>query len=191
MTPKSVLIVDDEPTVREVVGHYLERDGFSVRLASDGEEALRSLGKEALALIVLDLMLPKINGEEICRRVRAESDVPIIMLKARGREPDRLLGLQLGADDYVVKPFSPRELVARVHAVLRRSRPQPAAARRWPPFDRQSRDRSSGAQCASQWRARGTDCQGVRPAALPHATPWASVQPRATAGRRLGLGLRG
>lgn len=126
MAAQRVLVVDDEATVREVVSHYLERDGFCVRQARDGEEALRSLRAEAPALIVLDLMLPKISGEEFCRRVRAESNVPIIMLTARGRETDRLLGLELGADDYIVKPFSPRELVARVRAVLRRSGPGPA-----------------------------------------------------------------
>ena len=121
MPAQRVLIVDDEATVREVVGRYLQRDGFCVQEASDGEAALRQLRESPPSLIVLDLMLPKLSGEEICRRVRAESNVPIIMLTARGREPDRLLGLELGADDYVVKPFSPRELVARVRAVLRRS----------------------------------------------------------------------
>ncbi|PZC42232.1 MAG: two-component system, OmpR family [Chloroflexi bacterium] len=125
MTAQRVLIVDDEATAREVVGRYLERDGFCVHEATDGEEALRELRDSPPSLIVLDLMLPKMSGEEICRRVRLESDVPIIMLTARGREPDRLLGLELGADDYVVKPFSPRELVARVRAVLRRSAGEP------------------------------------------------------------------
>ncbi len=121
MGQPTILVVDDEATVLDVVCRYLERDGFSVRTAATGPEAMALIDAAAPDLIVLDLMLPGIAGEEICRRVRAQSDVPIIMLTARGREGERLLGLELGADDYMVKPFSPRELVARVKAVLRRS----------------------------------------------------------------------
>lgn len=121
MGQPTILVVDDEATVLDVVCRYLERDGFAVRTAATGPEALALIEAAAPDLIVLDLMLPGISGEEICRQVRAHSEVPIIMLTARGREPERLLGLELGADDYMVKPFSPRELVARVKAVLRRS----------------------------------------------------------------------
>ena len=116
-----ILVVDDEPNIREVVGQYLRRDGYAVVSAADGEEALRAYKREQPDLVVLDLMLPKLSGLEVCRRLGIEGRVPLIMLTARGEEEDRIVGLSLGADDYVVKPFSPRELVARVGAVLRRS----------------------------------------------------------------------
>jgi DNA-binding response OmpR family regulator len=115
-----VLIVDDEPNIREVVRLYLRRDGHEVLTATDGEEALRIFGESEPDLVVLDLMLPKLSGLEVCRRMRAQWRVPLIMLTARGEEEERVVGLSLGADDYVVKPFSPRELAARVAAVLRR-----------------------------------------------------------------------
>ncbi len=115
-----VLVVDDEAMVTEVVGRYLQREGFDVDLATDGEDALRLAREHRPDLIVLDLMLPKIDGLEVCRSIRRDSDVPIIMLTAKGEEMDRIVGLELGADDYVVKPFSPRELLARIKAVLRR-----------------------------------------------------------------------
>ncbi|HEY6690856.1 MAG TPA: response regulator transcription factor [Rubrobacter sp.] len=115
-----VLIVDDEPNIREVVGLYLRRDGHDVVSAADGEEALEVFRESEPDLVVLDLMLPKISGLEVCRRMRAVRRVPLIMLTARGEEEERIVGLSLGADDYVVKPFSPRELAARVAAVLRR-----------------------------------------------------------------------
>ncbi len=115
-----VLIVDDEPNIREVVGLYLRRDGHTVVSATDGEEALEAFRESEPDLVVLDLMLPKISGLEVCRRMRADRRVPLIMLTARGEEDERKVGLSLGADDYVVKPFSPRELAARVAAVLRR-----------------------------------------------------------------------
>ena len=115
-----VLIVDDEPNIREVVGLYLRRDGHTVVSATDGEEALEVFQESEPDLVVLDLMLPKMSGLEVCRRMRADRRVPLIMLTARGEEEERIVGLSLGADDYVVKPFSPRELAARVAAVLRR-----------------------------------------------------------------------
>ena len=115
-----VLIVDDEPNIREVVGLYLRRDGHDVVSATDGEEALEVFRESEPDLVVLDLMLPKISGLEVCRRMREDRRVPLIMLTARGEEEERIVGLSLGADDYVVKPFSPRELAARVAAVLRR-----------------------------------------------------------------------
>jgi DNA-binding response OmpR family regulator len=120
-------VVDDEPNIREVVDRYLRRDGYAVVSAADGEEALRLYRRERPDLVVLDLMLPKLGGIEVCRRLGAEGRVPLIMLTARGEEEDRIVGLGLGADDYVVKPFSPAELVARVDAVLRRvgNSPQP------------------------------------------------------------------
>ncbi len=122
MTSQDILVVDDEPSVVEVVSLYLRREGFSVRSASDGEQALAAINSQLPTLIILDLMLPKIDGMEIMRQLRQRStEVPIIMLTARGQETDRIYGLERGADDYVVKPFSPAELVARVKAVLRRS----------------------------------------------------------------------
>lgn len=117
----TVLVVDDEPSVRKVASAYLEREGFQVRTAADGLDGLRQAEAGDLALVVLDLMLPKMSGLDVCKRLRASSNVPVILLTARGEEFDRILGLELGADDYVVKPFSPRELVARVKAVLRRT----------------------------------------------------------------------
>jgi DNA-binding response OmpR family regulator len=116
-----VLVVDDEPTVREVVAGYLRRDGHQVSEAGDGTAALELLDAEPPDLIVLDMMLPGVNGLDILRRVRAAGDIPVIMLTARAEETDRVAGLELGADDYVVKPFSPRELAARVNGVLRRT----------------------------------------------------------------------
>ncbi len=119
-----VLIVEDDPNTAQLVETYLEREGFATRIAHDGLQALQMARERSPLLVILDVMLPKIDGWEICRRLRKDSDVPILMLTAREEEIDRVLGLSLGADDYVVKPFSPRELVERVKAILRRSRPQ-------------------------------------------------------------------
>jgi DNA-binding response OmpR family regulator len=129
MSGELVLVVDDEPTVRDVVSRYLELGGYRVAVAGDGQEALRlALSTQAPPdLVVLDLMLPGMDGLEVCRRLRASAPIPIVMLTARGHEADRIVGLELGADDYVVKPFSPRELVARIRSVLRRARGDPAA----------------------------------------------------------------
>ncbi len=115
-----VLVVDDEPNIREVVSLYLRRDGHAVVSAGDGDEALRLYQQTQPDLVVLDLMLPGLSGLEVCRRLQASRRVPLIMLTAKGEEEDRIVGLGVGADDYVVKPFSPRELAARVEAVLRR-----------------------------------------------------------------------
>ena len=117
-----ILVVDDEPTILDSVGFTLEREGFEVLSARDGSEALKLARERAPDVVVLDVMLPGLSGREVCRQLRAESDVPILMLSARAGEVDRVLGLELGADDYVVKPFSPRELASRVRAVLRRVR---------------------------------------------------------------------
>jgi DNA-binding response OmpR family regulator len=117
----TVLVVDDEPIVREVVVSYLEREGYRTLEAGDGDTARRLLEKEPPNLVVLDVMLPGVDGLELCRWIRARSELPIIMLTARGEEADRIVGLELGADDYVTKPFSPRELAARVRTVLRRT----------------------------------------------------------------------
>ena len=121
MNGQKVLVVEDESSIREVVKLYLKRAGYDVRVAKDGLEAIEALTKEMPDLIVLDLMLPHVNGMEITRWLRERGDVPIIMLTARREEADRIAGLEMGADDYVVKPFSPQELVSRVRAVLRRT----------------------------------------------------------------------
>jgi DNA-binding response OmpR family regulator len=126
--PSRILVVDDDATVSEVVARYLQREGFVVETVADGRTALDRALSEPPDLVVLDLMLPGIDGLEICRRLRALAPVPIVILTARGQESDRIIGLDLGADDYVAKPFSTKELVARVRAVLRRARGPLAAA---------------------------------------------------------------
>src|SRR5215217_1057965 len=120
--PSTILLVDDEESVRKVLTFPLERDGFTVIQAADGEEALERFGEQAPDLVVLDIMLPKLDGLEVCKRLRATSSVPIIMLTARDDELDKVIGLELGADDYITKPFSIREFRSRVRALLRRSR---------------------------------------------------------------------
>jgi DNA-binding response OmpR family regulator len=123
----TILLVDDEDSVQKLLAYPLERDGFRVLQARDGEEALERFAAEHVDLVVLDLMLPKLDGLEVCKRLRAESEVPIIMLTARDDELDKVLGLELGADDYITKPFSIREFRSRVRALLRRaSAPRPA-----------------------------------------------------------------
>jgi two-component system response regulator RegX3 len=115
-----VLVVEDEPAVRDALGYALRDEGFDVDVADDGETGLRAAQQGGYDVLVLDLMLPKISGTEVCRRLRAESAVPIIMLTAKGAELDRVLGLEIGADDYVTKPFSMAELIGRIRAILRR-----------------------------------------------------------------------
>ena len=130
----TVLVVDDEPLVCDVVARYLERDGHRVVMASDGDSARELIEREAPGLVLLDVMLPgQTDGLDLCRWIRSSSELPVILLTARVEEADRIVGLELGADDYVTKPFSPRELAVRVRTVLRRSR---AAAE--PPADRLS-----------------------------------------------------
>jgi DNA-binding response OmpR family regulator len=126
----SVLVVDDEPIVREVVVRYLEDAGFETLQASDGLAARELLERSTPNAVVLDVMMPRLDGLQLCRWIRARSDVPVILLTARGEETDRIVGLELGADDYVTKPFSPRELAVRVKAVLRRATPGAAKAER-------------------------------------------------------------
>ncbi|MCD6518622.1 MAG: response regulator transcription factor [Anaerolineae bacterium] len=118
-----ILVVDDEAQIVHVLRGYLEKAGFNVLTAYDGREALRIARQERPDLVILDLMLPEVDGLDVCRALRKDSDVPIIMLTARIEETDRIVGLELGADDYVTKPFSPREVVARVRAILRRTQP--------------------------------------------------------------------
>ncbi len=128
MSHERILIVEDEATVAEVVGRYLERDGYSVRRVADGAEAMAAVAVFRPALVVLDVMLPNRDGLDICRELRAAGETAVILLTARGEETDKIVGLGLGADDYVTKPFSPSELVARVKAVLRRAATPPTIA---------------------------------------------------------------
>lgn len=118
----NILVVDDEEKIRDLVITYLQAEGYGVEGAADGRQALELVRKKNFDLLVLDLMIPGMDGWTVCREIRKDSDIPILMLTARGDEIDRVLGLELGADDYVVKPFSPRELVARIKAILRRTK---------------------------------------------------------------------
>ena len=122
-----VLVVDDDAEIRKLLGEYLERNGFRVSLATDGGEMRRALGEARPDIVVLDLMLPGDSGLALCRDLRATSNLPVIMLTARGEEIDRIVGLEMGADDYLAKPFSPRELLARIRSILRRAHGPPAA----------------------------------------------------------------
>ncbi|MEZ4594213.1 MAG: response regulator, partial [Chloroflexota bacterium] len=121
MPNETILVVDDEANIRDLARLYLEKDGYQVILAQDGAQALKLIkANDNLALMVLDLMLPEVDGWEVCRRVRMDSNLPILMLTARDDDIDKIVGLEMGADDYLTKPFNPRELVARVRAILRR-----------------------------------------------------------------------
>lgn len=123
-----ILVIEDDPGIARIISLYLERDGYQVRVVGDGLAGLEAARAEEPSLIVLDLMLPRLDGMEVCRALRQESEVPIIMATARAEEEDRLAGFDLGADDYITKPFSPRELAARVRAILRRSARQSTTA---------------------------------------------------------------
>jgi two-component system OmpR family response regulator len=123
----SILVVDDDPHIRDVVRFAFEKTGMVISTAQDGKEALRQFDKDIHELVVLDIGMPEMDGLEVCRQIRKTSDTPILFLSARDEEIDRILGLEIGGDDYVTKPFSPRELVARVNAILRRARNTPAA----------------------------------------------------------------
>jgi two-component system alkaline phosphatase synthesis response regulator PhoP len=124
MSGETILVVDDEANIVELARMYLEKEGFRVAVARDGAAALALVRDRPPALMVLDLMLPEVDGWEVCRRIRAKSDLPIIMLTARDDDVDKIVGLELGADDYLTKPFNPRELVARIKAILRRAGPK-------------------------------------------------------------------
>ena len=159
----SILVVDDEPTITDVVSRYLERAGYATRVAGDGLEAIRLAGAERPDLVVLDLMLPGLGGLEVMRRLRDSERMSVILLTAKGEASDRVIGLRLGADDYVVKPFSPAELVARVDAVLRRI---DTAPEREQPIVRRPRDRPRRPQGDGARRGGGAHGARVRPAAL-------------------------
>lgn len=128
MSAERILVVDDDPRLREVVRYALSRAGFDVVEAGDGRAALQAVAARAPDLVVLDVLMPELDGLDVCRELRRHGNLPIVFLSSRGEEMDRVLGLELGGDDYLTKPFSPRELVSRVRAVLRRTRPAPPSA---------------------------------------------------------------
>ena len=180
---KRILVVEDEPMVAEVVERYLRRDAYEVVVAWDGGAALQAFERQAPDLIVLDVMLPGIDSLEVCRRVRARGSTPVIMLMARGEEIDRLIGLELGADDYVAKPFSPRELVARVKAVLRRTgatataiacasatSASAAASGRLRTSAAPSTSRRGSSTSSSTWRATRARCSAASASWTPSGT---------------------
>ncbi len=146
---RRILVVEDEKAIREAVCAYLEKEGYWVTAAADGIAAIDEFDKHQFDVVVLDLMLPKASGEEVCQTIRESSDVPIIMLTAKGELEDRVAGLELGADDYLVKPFSPRELVARVRALLRRAQRERGAPARSACSTAISRSTRPGTRCAS------------------------------------------
>ena len=125
---RTVLVVDDDPHIRQLLVFAFEKAGMAVREAGDGEEALAEIARAVPDLVVLDINMPRMDGLEVCRRLRATTEVPVLFLSSRDEEFDRVLGIELGADDYVVKPFSPREVVARANAIMRRSAPRAAPA---------------------------------------------------------------
>ncbi len=129
MPSEQILVVEDETKISDLLRDYLQKDGYKVTCLSRGDQVLPQIRRQMPGLILLDIMLPGMDGTEVCREIRKQWDVPIIMITARVEEVDRILGLELGADDYVCKPFSPREVVARVKALLRRSRPKPGGSR--------------------------------------------------------------
>ena len=131
---RRILLVEDEKAIRDAVAAYLQRENYQVVAVADGQEALEEFSRHHFDLVILDLMLPRVPGERVCRVIRDNSDTPIIMLTAKGEVEDRIIGIELGADDYLVKPFSPRELVARVRALLRRAHSEAEPQREVPEF---------------------------------------------------------
>ena len=188
--PARVLIADDDAVVRDVVRRYLERDGLEVRMAGDGNEALRLLGTERIDVAVLDVMMPGPNGLSLCRTLRQGGDysVPVILLTALGEEDDRIAGLEAGADDYLTKPFSPRELALRVRSVLRRA----GGTLDHPVGDHRRRaHRVDGIAVGHGGRrAGGPDQPGIRPADVLPRPHRHRVLPRGTAQTGVELGLR-
>ncbi|MBZ4421846.1 response regulator transcription factor [Myxococcus sp. RHSTA-1-4] len=149
----TVLVVDDDPHLREIVRFALEQGGFRVEEAADGRAALEKVERSVPALIVLDIMMPELDGLGVCREVRRKHELPIVFLSSRDDEVDRILGLELGGDDYLTKPFSPRELVARVKAVLRRARPSPAPSPEPGPATSRMQARGPLRMDSERWRA--------------------------------------
>ena len=187
MNGKNILVVEDEASIAEVVSLYLKRAGYNVQIASDGKKAMNIFERQTPDFVILDLMLPEVDGLSLTRWLRDRSDVPIIMLTARREEIDRIAGLEMGADDYVVKPFSPQELVSRVRAVMRRLGREQAEAEneRSLSFDDLSIDPRSRVVTVEGDEDR-IDRQRVRHAVSAGAAPETGVHPRTIAGPRVG-----
>ena len=188
---RTILVVEDEPTLRETIVDALEADGFRVVAAADGREALTQFRGERPDLVLLDLMLPELSGIEVTRIIRAESGVPIVMLTAKDSELDKVVGLELGADDYVTKPFSLRELTARIRALFRRSEAAVATGRA--ADDRRPRPgpgRPRRPSAPARRRGPADQAQGVRAARVPHPEPGPGLHARPAAREGVGLRLR-
>ena len=190
MSPENgtVVVIEDDPHIADLVDLYLRREGFRVLLAADGEKGLEIFGRDDPCIVILDVGLPGArDGFDVCRDIRARSKVPVLFLTARDDEVDRVLGLELGADDYLVKPFSPRELVARVRAILRRTRegPAPQEVISVGDFDVDLRRR----EARQSGKAVALDDPRVRPARLPGQQRGAGALAPTAARRRLGDGL--
>ena len=187
MDIKTILVVEDEASIAEVVSLYLKRAGYNVLIASDGRQAMNLFEKQMPEFVILDLMLPEVDGLSLTRWLRDRSNLPIIMLTARREEIDRIAGLEMGADDYVVKPFSPQELVSRVRAVMRRlGREQPEAeAERTLSFDRS--DHRSAQQNGHRGSfIRRVNRQGIRHAVSPGTTSQTGLHTRTIARTSMG-----
>ena len=182
----TILLVEDEPSVGELVRGYLTRDGYRVVWVRSGEDALVELDRHQIRMVLLDIGLPGKDGFEICREIRGRSQVPILMLTARDEEPDRIVGLEVGADDYLTKPFSPRELVARMKAIFRRTEPQD---RRELVLARRRRARQGVARRHGRRQARRADREGVRPARVLHVEQRRRRLARRAARPRVGAGV--
>ena len=189
MSELTILVVEDEPSIAEVVGLYLQRAGYQVQTAADGKIAMTMLEKKIPDLVILDLMLPEVDGLSLTRWLRDRSDVPIIMLTARREEIDRIAGLEMGADDYVVKPFSPQELVSRVRAVMRRIKREQAPASSERPLTFGELVIDAPSRTVKRVRERNPiDSQRVRYALPAGAASEAGLYARAIAGPHLGRG---
>ena len=190
--PGRIVVVDDDATVADVVGRYLVRDGHTVECVHDGYEALRRIADQPPDLVVLDLMLPGIDGLEVCRRLRERWPIPVVMLTALGDETDRLAGFEIGADDYVTKPFSPRELAMRVRSVLRRARGSglPDKPDQGVITDRELTVNLAAHEVRVGWQAHPAHVARIRPAGLPDAQPEEGVHQGAAAQRGVELDVR-
>ena len=187
----NILVVEDESSIASFVSLYLKNAGYGVRTAATGSEALSQVAAQMPGLIVLDLMLPDIDGIEVCKRIRQTSDVPILMLTARDEDVDKIIGLEVGADDYLTKPFNPRELVARVKSILRRTTPERRERETRADHPRRPAGRCRPPRGARRRGGDPTRAEGVRPAlgAARPSRPRSDARPAARA--RLGLHLRG
>ena len=186
---RRILLVEDEKAIRDAVTAYLERENYWVTAVGDGQEALEEFSKHHFDLVILDLMLPRVPGERVCRAIRDNSDVPIIMLTAKGEVEDRIIGLELGADDYLVKPFSPRELVARARALLRRVHADSEPQREVLEFGELTID-VSGHKCWSTTR-RSISPQRVQAAHHAVPLPGSRVLAHGAGGEVLGYDFEG